>query len=123
MRKLPIRPGMLAWVDYPSATSGDASWPHGTKVRIVSADGRNRVVRTADGREGKLPHYVLSTGWEFRGRSGRYVPESDARVLDWLVKQVLKLKLESWDPAVEADREAVIAGYLRILRRNDRTSL
>jgi hypothetical protein len=120
MRKLPIATGMHAWVDYPCASHATQGLPDDAFILVIATTGSECTVRTADGAEFTLPHYALCSGFEFEGRSGNFVPESDPRVLDWLEKRLVTLTTTSWQEGVESDRLAAVENTKKILVRNGR---
>ncbi|HEX8312739.1 MAG TPA: hypothetical protein VF614_15560 [Chthoniobacteraceae bacterium] len=76
MRKLSVTAGMRAWIDYPCESHAKPCLPNDAFVLVVATNGRECTVRADDGTEGTLPHYCLSSGFAFEGRSGDFVPES-----------------------------------------------
>jgi hypothetical protein len=120
MRKLPIAAGMHAWVDYPCASHVQPRLPDDAFVMVIATAERECTVRAKDGAEFTLPHYALCSGYEFEGRSGNFVPESDPRVLDWLEQRLVTLTTTPWQEGVESVRLEVIANTQKILTRNGR---
>ena len=75
--------------------------------------------RDAAGREITVPHYELLAGFEYRGVSD-WVPETDARALDWLESEIRKGFERSECGSLDRDNEARMARNREILRRNGR---
>ena len=118
LRKLPVRPSMRAWIDYPCFSYAEEGWPAGTSVTVVSRTGEGYLVRDDHGHEIELPHWSLCTGYEYRSRDGRWFPECHPAVLDHLERELAKKQAETWQN--EDSREGCIRFILAVLERNCR---
>ena len=65
---------------------GGRAWVGKREGKIVAIEGQipECTVEFPDGTTEKVVHFKLDTGWEFQGKAGNYVHESDPRVLPWL---------------------------------------
>ncbi|MEA3213140.1 MAG: hypothetical protein QOE70_6197 [Chthoniobacter sp.] len=116
-RKLPAVPGGRAWIDCTSSPEAAPGWPNGLAVTVVACVGARVTVRDGTGRDLTLPHDSLDTGYEYPGLSGR-VPETDARVVNYLHTLHEAISREDWDQAIDRYRADVIANVEAIVSRN-----
>ena len=99
---------------------GGRAWVGKREGKIVAIEGQipECTVEFPDGTTEKVVHFKLDTGWEFQGKAGNYVHESDPRVLPWLKKRLQKRLVEKVPQAIQNDHESAIELLRQIIRRN-----
>ena len=77
------------------------------------------LIQTPDGAIYRLAHnqYELPQVWEV---GGRWLPESDPRVLDQLEDELERAKLEKWQVPMESERQFFVERLEARLRRHGR---
>lgn len=122
-RRMKIREGDRVWVDTPTGQPAAPGWEFGHKGHAIKIDHEGLIpmitVRDSGGREVTVPHYELSAGYEYRGKTD-WVAESDLRVLDWLESELRKGCKPSDCGSVDRDNESHLARIRDTLRRNGR---
>lgn len=120
MRKIPPLPGMAGTVraDGPGAHAG---WADGTPVTVQGRDGIGVNVRSAEGVEARLPHWLVDVGSEYF-IGGRWLAEDDPRTLDYIARLLhANLVGARVDAALARDHQANIRRYRELLTRYGRT--
>lgn len=124
VRRLTIGVGDRVWVETPTGQPAAPGWENGHEGHAIRIDDQVLIpmitVRDAAGRQVTVPHYEVTAGEEYRGRSG-WVRESDPRVLDWLEGELRKGFRESDCGSVNRDCESRRERIRRTLRRHGRT--
>lgn len=121
-RLIEIAVGKRAWIETPTGEAAATDWPNFMEVILVAFVGeqiRSYIVEAPDGRTIKLPHYDLSCGVEYLGKTG-WVPEWDPRVLDWLEKKLAQGYTLHESEAINRSSEALLEDIRRTLRRYGR---
>jgi hypothetical protein len=121
MRKFPVMPGRIAWVDDVKPYPVPKGIHEGEEVTIVSMDQRTgyATVRKKNGKELGVWHAFLDTGWEYK-IGERYFHESTLEAYEHLRKLLIDAETRPEHPAFPGSKQRSIDGFKKILRRNGR---
>lgn len=122
VRQCPPMPGMRAWTHHIDQYPLPTGLPDRTLTEIISREGHALVVRDGGGAEWTLAHWQVDAGREYLSQKFGWLAESDSRVLDYLGGELVKLRAEHWDPAVDGHRLECIGETEWVLERNGRVS-
>lgn len=115
---IPPQPGMTGWLWGETGRLRPR-----TPVRVVEVSDGGMVAVVRYGRYGQRRIYThnLDVGREWRTRSGRWIPESDPRVRQWLLKAIADIRAGGTRACSSDDartRQARLQEYLWLLSRN-----
>ena len=91
-RERPHRVGERAWIAYPQASYARPGWPDGMEVS-VTATTKDTVAVGADSREETMPHYLVSSGMDYRA-SRDWLPEWHPLVQKWMRERLAHYEAE-----------------------------
>lgn len=111
---------MLGWTHSAHPYTLPPGLNEGTVVTVIDVHGQDVTVRTAQGQEFILMHWLVDVGREWRVDTLEFLPETDPRALDHLEAVVIELRQRDPSQYSSPHVPEVIAVAERILARNGR---